>query len=215
MIQKTLSLLTSVAIVGLSSSSAVAFSLIGSELRYRSEIQRTPTSELLVNRSPVSAIVSESAVEFPDTRSLFDPREFPGFSIVSSTIDVGADYLEFDYRRAGSGVFANTFKNDYVFTFTAPIALQITGVAIDPRTTLRLTPERVTFAGNELSVNVSGLLFNRNSFARINLTTAAVPGPDTGLPDPDDTAAVPEPTTMLGMVLAGGGLAYFKRRRAV
>jgi hypothetical protein len=210
MIQKTLSLLTSIAIVALSSSSALAFSLIGSELGFRLETQRTPTSTLLVNRSPISAIVSESAVEFPNVQSLFNPRDFPGFSTVNATVDVGADYLEFDYAKAGSGIFSNTFKNDYVFTFTAPIALQITEVSIDPRTTLRLTPEKVTFAGNELFVNVSGLFFNSNSFARINLTTVAVSDPDT---NPNDPAAVPEPSALLGMALAGSGLAYSKRRR--
>lgn len=199
--RKTVSLFASVAIVALSDSAASAFSLIGSELRLRAEVQRTPTSELLVNRFPVSAIVSESAVEFPNAQSLFRPGDFPGFFIVNAAIDAGADYVELNYANAGFGAFSNTFRNDYVFAFTAPLALQITGVAIDPSTTLRLTPERVTFSGNELAVNVSGLFYNSDSFARLNLTTttesdaASDPVPDF-IPEPD-VAAVPEPSTML------------------
>lgn len=151
-----------------SGSSAMGATLVGSELELRVEIQRTSTSELLVNSFPASAIVSESAVEFPNARSL---GSIPGFSIVNVAINAGADYLELGYPNAGSGVFANTFKNSYVFTFSAPIALQITDVLIDPSTTLGLTPDRVTFDDNELSVNVRGLFFNKNSFVRLNLST--------------------------------------------
>ncbi|MDX2229915.1 MAG: PEP-CTERM sorting domain-containing protein [Leptolyngbyaceae cyanobacterium bins.349] len=212
---RTFSLFASIAMVALSAGSASALSLIGSELRLRAEVQRTPTSELLVSRFPASAIVSESAVEFPNARSLFPPNEFPGFSIVDAAIDAGADYLELNYANAGIGTFAYTFRNDYVFTFTAPLALQITGVAIDPSTTLRLTPNRVTFSGNELFVNVSGLFFNSDSRVRLNLTTAAVsdtaPDPVPDVIPESDAAAVPEPSTML---MLGGAAAIgtlFKR----
>lgn len=216
---KTFSLFASIAMVALSAGSASAFSLVGSELRLRGEIQRTPTSEVLVNSSPISAIVSDSAIEFPNIQNLFPPDEFPGFFIANASVDAGADYLELSYTNAGIGIFANTFRNDYVFTFTAPLALQITSVAIDPSTTLGLNPNRVTFSGNELFVNVSGLFFNRDSRARLNLTTAAVSDAASN-PIPDfipesDAAAVPEPSTMLGIALAGSGLAYLKRRRSV
>lgn len=220
MFKRTLSLLTSVAIVALSSGAAEAFSLIGSELRLRTEAQSTPTSQLFVTSFPASAMVSESAVEFPNVASLFDPNVGapPGFarSLVNVAIDAGSNYLEIDFDNAGSGIYATGFKNTYVFTFTAPLALQITDIAIDPRTTLGLTADRVAFSGNELFVNVSGLLFNRNSLARLNLNGVTLPDSDDGiLPSPDNAAAVPEPTTMLGIALAGSGFAYFKRRRSV
>jgi len=201
---RVLPLFASVAMVTFSASSALGVTLTGSELRLRAEIQRTPTSELLVSAFPVSAIVSESAVEFPDSQSLGGSNDFPGFFIVNAAIDAGADYLKIDYANAGSGVFANTLKNNYVFTFTAPIALQITNVLIDPSTTLGLTSDRVTFDGSELSVNVRGLFFNKDSVARFNLTTVAAsepgvdinPEPDIDIPAPD-SAAVPEPSSML------------------
>ena len=144
---RVLPLFASLAMVAFSGSSAVGATLVGSELKLRAEIQRTPTSELLVNSSPVSAIVSESAVEFPNAQSSFG--SVPGFSIVNVAIDAGADYLELDYANAGIGAFANTFKNSYVFAFSAPVALQITDVLIDNSTTLGLTPDRVTFDDNE------------------------------------------------------------------
>lgn len=220
MINKTLALLTSAAIITFSGGSAWGFSLVGSELRLRTEAQSTPTSRLFVTSFPTSATVSDSTVEFPNVESLFDPTVGvpPGFarSLVDVAIDAGSNYLEIDFDNAGSGMYATGFKNTYVFTFTAPVALQITDVVIDPRTTLGLTADRVTFSGNELFVNVQRLPFNRNSFARFNLNTVAIAEPDTDpVPTPDEAAAVPEPTTLLGIALAGSGLAYLKRRRSV
>lgn len=202
---KTFSLIASIAMVALSAGSASAFSLIGSELRLRTEGQSTSTSQLFVTSFPASATVSASVVEFPNVESLFDPSVGvpSGFarSLVDVAIDAGADYLTIDFDNAGSSRFASGFKNTYVFTFTAPIALQITNVLIDPLTTLGLTSDRVTFNGNELAVNVNNLVFNRNSFVRLNLTTVATsdpvfdPVPD--LTPESDAAAVPEPSTML------------------
>jgi PEP-CTERM motif len=212
---RPLSLITSVSIVALSASPALSasFTLVGSELRLRTEAQSTPTSQKFVTSFPVAATVSESAVEFPNVASLFDPSTGvpPGFarSLVNVAIDAGDNYLAIDFDNAGSNRFATGFQNTYVFSFTAPIALQITGVAIDSRTTLGLTPNRVTFAGNELFVNVQGLSFNPNSFARINLDGVM------GRSDSDSgtSTAVPEPSTMLlagGAALMGG---LFKRNR--
>jgi hypothetical protein len=215
---KALPLFASVAMVTFSGGSALGLTLVGSELRLTGELQRTPTSELFVSSFPVSAIVSESAVEFPNARSLFDPDDFPGFNIVNSSINVGADYLEIDYANAGFGVFSNIFKNNYGFTFSAPVALQITGVVIDPSTTLRLTPDRVTFDGNELTVNVRGLFFNPNSFVRLNLSTVAASEPDGSTVPDSGRAAVPEPSSVLSLgivALAGTILKQRTKRKAL
>ncbi len=206
---KVLPLFASVTMVAFSGSSAMAATLVGSELKLRLERQSTPTSELLVSPFPASAIVSESAVEFPNAQSL---GSVPGFSIVNVAIDAGADYLELDYPNAGFGRFANTFKNTYVFTFSAPVALQITDVLIDPSTTLGLTSDRVTFDGNELSVNVRDLSYNQNSFARLNLSTVAASEPDVSTVPDSGAAAVPEPSSVLSLGIVALAGTILKRR---
>lgn len=203
---KALPLFASLAMVTFSGGSALGFTLVGSELRLRTEAQSTSTSQLFVTSFPASAIVSESTVEFPNVASLFDPSTGvpPGFarSLVDVSIDAGADYLAIDFDNAGFNRFATAFQNTYVFTFTAPTALQITDVVIDPQTTLGLTADRVSFDGNELFVNVQGLPFNPNSFARINLSGT------TG----NTVPPVPEPSFMssLGIVALAGTI--LKRR---
>lgn len=179
---RVLPIFASVAMVAFSGSSALGFTLVGSDFRLRTQGQSTSTSQLFVTSFPASATVSDSTVEFPDVASLFDRSVGvpPGFarSLVDVSIDAGADYLAIDFDNAGSGRFATGFQNTYVFTFTAPVALQITDVLIDPSTTLGLTPDRITFDSNQLSVNVQGLRFNSNSFARLNLSTIAASEPD-------------------------------------
>jgi hypothetical protein len=193
------------------------------ELRLRTQGQLTSTSQLFVTSFPASAIVSDSTVEFPNIASLFDPSVGvpPGFarSLVDVSIDAGADYLAIDFDNAGFSRFARGFQNTYVFTFTAPTALQITGVLIDPQTTLGLTPDRVTFDGNELFVNVQNLPFNPNSFARINLSTVAASEPDDStVPDSDSGVAVPESSSVLSLgilALAGTILKQRTKRKAL
>jgi hypothetical protein len=195
------------------------FSLVGSELRLRTNAQATPTSQLFVTSFPAVATVSETAVEFPDVSSLFDPTVGvpPGFanSLVDVEIDAGADYIEIDFDNAGSIGYATGFQNTYVFSFADAIALQITEATIDPLTTLGLTPDRISFVDNELFVNVQSLDFNPSSFARINLSGTLTPPPD---PDPDpspnpspdpDPVSVPEPSTLAflaGAAVLGLGL---------
>ncbi|MFB2979698.1 PEP-CTERM sorting domain-containing protein [Microseira sp. BLCC-F43] len=205
---RVLPLFASVAMVTFSGGSALGFTLVGSELRLRTQGQLSSTSQLFVTSFPASAIVSDSTVEFPNVASLFDRSAGvpPGFarSLVDVSIDAGADYLAIDFDNAGFGQFATGFQNTYVFTFTAPTALQITDVLIDPQTTLGLTPNRVTFNGNELFVNVQGLPFNRNSFARINLSGTTVP--DSG------GVTVPEPSSVLSLGIVALAGTIFNRR---
>lgn len=182
------------------------FSLVDSELKLRVEVQATPTSQLSITSFPASAIVSESAVEFPNVESLFDPNAPNPINfdtLVDVAIDAGTDYLEIDFDNAGSIGYATGFQNTYVFSFADAVALQITEATIDPLTTLGLTPDRVTFVDNELFVNVQSLDFNPSSFARINLSGTLTPSPD------PDSASVPEPSTLVflaGAAVLGIGL---------
>lgn len=201
------SLFLSASMIVFSGGSALGVTLVGSELSLRTEAQSSPTSQLFTSSFPASAIVSESTVEFPNVESLFDPTVGvpPGFarSLVNVSINAGADYLDIDFDNAGFGRYATAFKNTYVFTFSAPIALQIKDVLIDPQTTLGLTPDRVTFDGSELFVNVQGLPFNSSSFARLNLDVIETPEPN--------PTTVPEPATIFGLVTVLGCGALLKR----
>ncbi len=187
--------------IAFSAGSALGVTLIGSTLTLGSEVQLSPTSQLFVTSFPVSRIVSESTVEFPDTQSLFDPTDGipPGHTRVNTSIDAGADYLEIDFDNVGFfRRFSSGFKNTAVFTFSAPIALQIKGVSINSQTTLGLTPERVTFDGSQLFVNVQGLFFNPSTFVRLDLDFAVTPEPN--------PVSVPEPSpvfSLVGAMLAG------------
>ncbi|NET70305.1 MAG: PEP-CTERM sorting domain-containing protein [Sphaerospermopsis sp. SIO1G2] len=201
--KRLLPIFASLAMVAVSGGSALGFSLVGSELGIGVEVQSRSNSELFVNSFPVSAIVSESAVEFPNAQSLFNSNNFPGF-IVNTAIDADTDYLSIDFDNAGFGRFLSGFKNTYVFTFTAPIALQITDIVIDASTTLGLTPDRVTFDANQLFVNVQGLRYDSSSFARINLSGTTVPNPS--------PTTVPEPGSMLGLGILALGGTMLKRR---
>ncbi len=200
---KVLPIFTFLAMVAFGNSAALGFTLVNSELKLRTQAQLNPTTQLFVTSFPASAVVSESTVEFPNVDSLFDPSTGvpPGFanSLVNVSIDAGVDYLAIDFDNAGFGRFATAFQNTYVFSFTVPTALQITDVLIDPSTNLGLTPNRVTFEGNELFVNVQGLFFNPNSFARVNLNGTITPKP------------VPTPSFVLGLSIAALGGAMLKR----
>lgn len=207
MITRILPLALSVPLVALGSTSALgaSFSLVGTELQLRAENQLTPTSPLSIISFPASAIVSETEVEFPDVESLFDPaadNPLGAGRLVDVAIDAGTDYLEIDFNNAGSGQFLSGFQNTYVFTVTAPIALQITDALLDEQTTtLGLTPERVDFAGNELLVNVEGLSYNSDSFVRIDLSAVEAPDAEpVSVPEPGN-AFVLVSVALVGLVL--------------
>ena len=180
------------------SSASAAVSLIGSQLSLRTFGQDTPSSTPIITSFPMSSVVGHPKIEFPDVSSYFNPESGvpPGTYLVNVSIDAGADFLSIDFDEAGFGNFNAGYQNTYVFTFEAATALEITAVSIDgPTNTLGMTADRVTFAGNELFVNVQALSFSPSSFVRINLN------------------AVPEPSTLWITTSGALGLAFRRKRR--
>ncbi|MEM6681622.1 MAG: hypothetical protein AAF607_05215 [Pseudomonadota bacterium] len=169
---------------------ASTFSLIGTELKLNARNQATPISPIISFEATVSAIVSASAVEYPNVNDFgFTNTTIPGFPVPQTTvpvaIDAGADFLTIDFSNAGSGSFSQAFQNSYIFTFADTVSPLLTGAEIDTSvTTLGLLPDDVTFENNQLFVNVESLPFTSSTFARINLT--AQPG----------TAVIPIPATL-------------------
>lgn len=197
--------------LGASGSLAAPVSLLDTDLSLRTVAQGTPTSEEFVTSFPASAVVSAEEVEFPDVASLFDPTVGvpPGFanSLVDVAIDAGADFLTIDFDNSAPFFqFATGFQNTYVFTFDDEVAPTITGATIaEDVTTLGLDPSDVTFAGNELFVNVESLRFDVSTFARIDLTAEVGPAP---IPLPAAGAM------LMSALAAAGGLSLRRRRRA-
>ena len=165
-------------------------------------------ARLDIHSDTVSAIVSETEVEYPNVNDFgITDTSVPGFptpvTTVPVAIDAGADFLTIDFdNTAPFNRFVPAFQNTYIFTFESGIAPLITSAVIDTGvTTLGLVPEDITFAGNQLFVNVEGLFFNTSTFARINLT--ASPG----------TTPVPLPAGGALMLAGLLGLAALKRVR--
>ncbi len=154
-------------------------SLIGTELRIGSVNQVTENSEIFTGDFPASAIVIEPQVEFPSAESLFgDFPKPPGSFTVDTSINAGADFLEIDFDNAGSGSFASWFQNTYIFGFSSAALLTITGAEVDRDVSnLGISDSNVSFFGEELFVNVSGLSYNSDSFLRIGLQSTVAPVP--------------------------------------
>ena len=180
------------ALAATSSAYAATVSLVGTELKLDGLLQATPTSPKSTFTATVSAIVSETAVEYPNVNDFgITDTSVPGFPIPLTTvpvaIDAGADFLTIDFdNTAPFSSFVPAFQNTYIFTFADTIAPLITAAKIDMSvTTLGLAPDDVTFSGNQLFVNAEGLSFDTTTFARINLTAetgvAPIPLP-AGLP---------------------------------
>ncbi|WP_146746327.1 VPLPA-CTERM sorting domain-containing protein [Rhodovulum viride] len=163
-----------------SSAFSATISLVGTELKLDVILQATPTSPTSTFTATVSAIVSETAVEYPNVNDFgITNTSVPGFprpiTTVPVAIDAGADFITIDFdNTAPFNQFAPAFQNTYVFTFADTVAPLITSAEIDTTvTTLGLAPEDITFSGNKLFANVESLYFDTSSFVRINLTAEA------------------------------------------
>jgi Ca2+-binding RTX toxin-like protein len=118
--------------------------------------------------------VDIESVEFPSVSTLFDESAAvpSGFarSLVDTEIDIGSDYIELDFDRAGFGRFATALENTYVFEFPTVRDGDLLGASInDAVTTLGLEANDIRTEGNRVFINVESLSYNRSSFARIEL----------------------------------------------
>ena len=156
-------------------SAPIQASLVGSVISYEGIFQSTPTSEVQRIGALTTAVVSASEVEFPMLGEL--DLNVPGLRLINASLDVGADYVEFDYDNAGSGTFAVGYQNTVILRFDREAALIFTEAEIDTGVTnLPILPEDVTFDGNELFINFgSGGSYSPSSFGRINLTVVPLP----------------------------------------
>lgn len=183
-----------------------AASLIGTTLSLDTIAQVSASSEILRQDFPISRIVTDPGVEYPDVESLFGPEGLPpGARFINTSIDAGADFLAIDFDNAGSGAFANWLQNSYEFTFDGAAIVNFTSAALNTAlTTLPIAADRITFEGDKLRINASGVTYNPNSFLRIDLTADVTP-----------TASIPAPAAGALLLTALGALALRRRRRGL
>ncbi|MEM7744070.1 MAG: hypothetical protein AAF409_10200 [Pseudomonadota bacterium] len=209
-----------VALVTTQAAHAQNADLIGSRFGLEGWNQRNPGDELLKVRVPGSATVRNPGVEFPQVSKLFDTPEGRAAiragiigRFVNTWIDIGPNWIEIDFKRAGSGRFAGAHQNTYVFVFDKSSPIELSRARIDPRTTLRVTPARLWARGNRLFLNVQGLYYDRTSFVRITFDVAPALGagndrPGGALDTPRQSAAptdAPVPVPPPGISTVSGG----------
>jgi hypothetical protein len=176
--------------------------LVGTSLTLSLLGQITSSSPAFKSSFPKSALVSDSSVEFADVHSLFndgDPKP-PGWTyIVNTAIDASDNALVIDFKHAGKGAFAPGYQNTYVFTFDSVIKTTLSSASIDTAvTTLGLSADDITIAGNQLFVNVEGLSFTTKSYVKINL---GVVGGTSPVPEPADYGLLAAGVAMVGIAM--------------
>ena len=123
--------------------------------------------------SPRDTAISETDVStvnngFEFTRSPDSSLE--DTNIVDVNIDIGADYILYEFIDAGSGSFLESSFNGSVFSDIAGTIPPITNVTIDrTATTLGLDDSDVSFDENNIEINVEGLSFDSSTTALFNV----------------------------------------------
>ena len=187
-----------------------AAGLDGTDLTIDILAQITAMSTPIQAGFTTTAIVGPS-VEFPSLAAL--SAEVPGFNVIDLAINAGNDFLEIDYDNTGTGYFSDAFFNGYRFTFDSATAATITGATVNESvTTNGLTNSRLSFSGNQLSVNVAGLLFAPDLFGRIDLQVEGGPGGGNG-GNGGGTEVIPLPATLPFLLSSVALLAGFGFRR--
>jgi hypothetical protein len=144
----------------------------------------------LTKASNTATAMVGSSVEFP-VGSL---TSIVTSNVIPLSIDVSADKIDFHYPN-GANATATSF-NGYIFDFPVLGLPGITGVSVDPLSTL--SPVGFSFTSNSISVNVEGLSIPANTDIILDIT-----------------ASVPEPSAFALMLvgLGAAGAAVRRRRR--
>ncbi|MEM6622603.1 MAG: hypothetical protein AAF674_10270 [Pseudomonadota bacterium] len=183
---------------------AHAADLIGSRFGLEGWFQETPGHSVVRVAVPTRATVENAGVEFPQVSRLFDTPEARRaiaqgrlHRFVNTWIDIGPNWIEVDFRRAGAGQFTPAHRNTYVFVFDQRSPIALSNARIDrARTTLPIGQARLRADGNRLHLNVQGLNYNAGSFVRIVFDVDPVLGGGTGTPpaaaQPPRPSAAPE-----------------------
>ena len=102
-----------------------------------------------------TAVVSQNVIEFPDTSVLANL----GQRIIGAEIDIFATTIVYTALADRAGLYASTPFNGHVYSDLDDKLPDIIGVQVRAGNTVDLTPGRVSFDANNISINVSGLRY--------------------------------------------------------
>ncbi len=95
--------------------------------------------------------------------------------VVPVLVDIGADRIELRYSGAEPGALWKSGFNGYVLTFRAPCDM-IRRATIDPAfTTLPMDNKRLAVGVNEVRINVSDQVYDRDSRIAVDLILSDCP----------------------------------------
>jgi len=121
---------------------------------------------------PATAIVG-SGMEFPAGSLVTTTRD-----LITSNVDVSAFTIEIAYTQSATAALA--IFNGFGFDFTGAGLTAIIGVALNPASTFAAGSVGLTFDGDSVFYNASGLSFTPSSRVIIDVTLAPVPEPASG-----------------------------------
>ncbi len=162
------------------SSSTTHASFVGSTLELTGQFQSTSTSTPSFWDNPLQDQVG-AGIEFTSneisTETILPPNPNVLANPVPVSIDVSANSVLIDFSNSSPfSLFATAFENTYILTDVFGTVPSIIGVSIDSSvTTLGLSLSDITFDENTLRINVSGLPFNINTIAKIDVQFVPIP----------------------------------------
>ncbi|GAA3977444.1 PEP-CTERM sorting domain-containing protein [Allohahella marinimesophila] len=183
-------------------------SLIGSTVQLEAAIQSY--SSPLIERYALSLnpTVSASQIEFTSTSVGDFETPKANLNPPNMVVDIGADFVHFDFSNAIADTFSSGKFVGFIFTFGSPELIKLNGAKLVAAERLRLRQSDISIFENQLLVNFNDLPFSNQSRARLQLSSEVLTPPT--LP-----TEVPAPASLPLLLIGALSMIALRRRRAV